>query len=285
MMNDLQARVMVQHEITPPVPHDWMLLDVEAAFDFLEPYSLADQESESVTFLADRNAKFFWINVDVWEYIYFSKIAAHVDAVQNKLFIEESANTEKLDIDCGLTGLDGSQDLVISYKSTFNGQQTLGILPIDEPTYVVNDDTQFLHAGYSYNKSQEKISLVCNAPIDLNLKASYEPYNLSLTVEEEVGIGTDLNIQMSGADPLDNFWYFFAFSQVEFKVGYRHLLVYPFFPTLSIIAAVDASGERAMAVRIPGDPIYEGIVIYQQFLTFDNHLKEISNMDISTVTL
>lgn len=284
MLSHVGANYMVNYFPFSTNPHHWQLLDVEEAFDYVETYSLGTRETESIGFLADRTGQFLWADVETDATDTFAVISATADAAANKLTVAQSINTKKLIVDCDWTGLAAADALTVDYESSYTNQQTISLAPIAEPTYVVDSITGVLYSGYDYDAPSETISLSAESPIDLEMKASYEVYNLDLTATEFVPYGDLVDINMSGGDPYDSYLYFFAISQVETKVGVKHILVYPFFPTLMVAFNLDAVGTGYMSIRVPNDPLLEGVVIHMQYLTYGPILKEISNMVSTTVT-
>ncbi len=269
-----------------PDPHSWSLLDVEAAFDFVENYTLEDQEIESITVLADRAARFYWADfVEQAAVGSFSMVSGDVDQVQNTLDISEASNLSALGVDCTVTGLGDDKNLLFTYQSSDTAEQTIELSPVAaEPTYIV-DTYGKLYPEYSYDGGSETVSITRGASEDLDLKVSFEEYNLSLTADETVSIDEIYTLNLSGGDPFDTFVLLFAFEQVETKVGSHHLLASVLPPIVMFWHVLDGSGELVLPLQVPDDPGIVGTIVYHQYLTYTGYyIKELSNLAITEIT-
>jgi pimeloyl-ACP methyl ester carboxylesterase len=284
MMHDLGANYVLDFYAFSLAPHSWTLLDVDAAFDFVGGYTLEDQQPLSVRLLADRSATFYWSEINSGQPEVFTQFQANVFPAHNKLVVLETNNVERMRVDASQIGLDDEKALLIDYRSTHETTQIFEITPFPvEPTYVV-DVNGVLFPGYSYEPLEEKIVYMLEPPISEFLKNSFEPYDLSLVAPATAKLGQIVTIELSGGSPYDYFLLFLSLSQKEFKVGVSHILVDPF-PPLGVMIQyyLDDQGNRTMEPRIPEDPLLVGTVIYEQYLTFDSILKEISNLQNTVI--
>lgn len=282
-LGSLGANILVDYYVYHDPPHSWELLDVDAAFDFLEAYSLKDQETDDVGVLVDRSAKFYWADITVDVPDEFAKLAGTVDSILNKLTLTETTNMLDIGIDCDWTGLNNSQSLYIDFQTDATQDQQLELSPLaTEPTYTVDETTGFLY-DYTYSVVEHALAIDFEAPIDQEIKASYEQYDLTLTTDGVVALRDNVNINMQGGDPFDIFMLFLSLQQKETKVGIRHLLVYPLFPTIKILWNLDSEGKRFMSPVVPGDPGLVDVIIYTQFLTYDTSIKAISNLQSTLI--
>lgn len=284
MLNDLGAAYQLDYYPTHATPHDWLLLDVDKAFDFVEAYALGDQQTDTIAILADRDAKFYWTECVQTAADTFSKIIGEVDGMSNELHIHEAANLDGLNVDCAWTGLGDHQPLNLTFSSSSPLQQEITLSPIaTEPAYIV-DGTGVLHPDYSF--SGGKISILRPPSALLDLKVSFESYLLALSADTQVPIGQSYASNLAGGDPYDPFILFFAFDQQEtlLKEG-LHLLVNPFSPaTIWFLFSLGAAGDLSIPIQVPNNPDLNGTVLNQQFLTYDTALKEISNLTKTEIT-
>jgi pimeloyl-ACP methyl ester carboxylesterase len=284
MMTDLGANYVLDFHAFSLDPHSWTLLDTDAAFDFLANYTLPDQNPLSIQILADRSATFYWAEINSGTLEVFSQFQANIFPVHNKMVVLETSNVDRMGADLSQIGLGNHKDLLIDYRSTYEDTQIFEIVPVDtEPTYVV-DANGVLFPGYTYDPGEEKIVYMLDPPISEFLKNSFEPYNLTLIAPPTAKLGEIVTIELSGGSPSDFFILILSLVQKELKVGQGHILVDPF-PPLGVMIQyyLDDQGNRTMEPRIPGDPLLVGTAIYEQFLTFDSYLKEISNLQSTVI--
>jgi acetyl esterase/lipase len=281
----VQANYVLDYQTNAPDPHNWPLLDIDSSFDFIEQYALEDQNTEWIKFLADREAKFYWVEViEQTEADLFSEFSGWTDGVlRNDIIIDEASNMNELKIDCEWTGLDDSQDLLFQYQSSSGVEQVITFQPIaTEPTYIV-DGGGHIFENYTYDPVGEALSIT-RAPYEvLDLKVSFEPYTLTLGSDDEVPRGEYLQLELAGGQPFDPFILFLAFDQKETQVGNRHLLVHPYSPTFWFQAGLDSAGSLSLPLQVPEDPTLKEVTLFQQFVTYDTSLKALSNLDSTLI--
>lgn len=285
MMTDYGADLELNYIIDAPVPHHWQLLDVDAAFDFIETYSLSDQDPTSLELLADRDVKSYFADIVQETAGEFSEVQVEADAY-NRLIVNEATNVNTLTADCAWCGLNDQNPLYVDFTSTSPAEQTVKLKPIaTEPTYIV-DDRGVLHPGYSYNSGDQEISIELDTGVGYNLKTSFEEYLLFLASVETATLLQKVPINLSGGDPYDHYLLIVSLVQTETKVGIHHLLIYPLPPeALWLFAVLDANGQASFNVTVPYDPGLLGLTFYQQFLTHDPAIKEVSNMESTLIQL
>lgn len=283
MLNHLGADVVVDYYATHPEPHSWELLDIDAAFDFLESHSLDSLDTETVEFLADRTSRFFWTEVEQTVLNEFSEVKASVYTGTNALDVERANNAHLLGVDCAWTGLHTGTDLTVDYASGSSDFQDLELLSFGtSPTYIV-DKNGILHPDYSYDSVEEKVRIGFAPYSNVELKVSLEPYNLALTANSTAVIGQVYDIDLSGGDPYDTFLYMFGLAQMETQVGLRHILISPIpLTTYFHLDLLDGAGEYSMNINVPYIGSLVGMTVHQQFLTYDPMVKDVSNL-VSTL--
>ncbi|MBU0754392.1 MAG: hypothetical protein KJ645_04590 [Planctomycetes bacterium] len=281
MLNNLGANLLVDHYVYAENPHSWTLLDVGAAFDFIENYSLEDQETENLTILADRSAKFYWAEIVMRANDSFARLTGSAISELNRLIITEAANMNSVTVDFDYAGFDDGKNLRIDYHSTPTQNQALRLAPISEPTYMV--DGAGVLEDYSYDAPSEQLSIEIKPPSDDLFMVSFEPYNLILSADTDQAVGKEITISMSGGDPYDPYLLFLALEQVETPVSWRHLLINPLYPTVWIYWSLDGEGNGILTPTLPDDPALVGLIVYEQFLTYDTEIKEISNLQVTQI--
>ncbi|MFH1999254.1 MAG: alpha/beta hydrolase, partial [Planctomycetota bacterium] len=285
MLTDIGANLQVDYKPTDPNPHKWLLLDVETACDFIEPYSLEDQEDQIIQVLADRDAQYYWARVVKDDPDSFAGVLGAVSVPQNRVAITDTTNVNSFTVDCDWAGLDGSATLRLEYNSIDATTQDILIRPIPaEPTYVVNG-TGTLYLDYSYFTAQEMIAVNWSGAAPLDIKCSFEPYLLNLSSPSYAQLAQQVFIQMSNGDAYDPYLFMFAVVQTETKVGIHNILVNPLPPTLWLFSALDVAGESSFTISVPNDGSLLGVKIYQQFLTYNTQVKEISNLASTTIQM
>lgn len=283
MMNDLGANMLVDYRPTDPNPHKWELLDVEAAFDFIGPYDLEDQEDKAIQVLADTDRQYYWAKVVKDDPDSFTGIIGVTMPSQNLVYVSDTINVDSFTVDCDWAGLDGGDTLLFAYNSSEATAQDVMIEDVVvDPTYVVDADG-VLFDDYSYNSGQQLLEINWDGSEPMNLKCSFEPYNLTLVSPATAQLTQQVNFQLSEGEPYDPYLMLFAAVQAETKVGMRHLLVDPLPPTLWLFYALDVMGKSSFDVIVPNDGNLVGVTIYQQFLTYDPKVKDISNMASTTI--
>jgi len=283
MMNDIGTEYFVDYHATHYAPHSWNLLDVEAALDYMEMFTLEDQNTDTINILADRDAKFYWADISQTEVEAFSRITGTVDDEMNELAIEEALNVDLLNVDCEETGLNDENPLFVEFLSSSLVKQNLVLEPLlTEPTYLV-DSAGKVFPYYSYTNDQ--LTIKRYPAKDLELKASFAPYNLTFIVDPIiVKIGESYSLTIEGGAPDDPALIFFCLDQSETKVGPYHILVNPFDISLWIYLSLNAGGSISFDIPIPSDPSLSGLVIYHQGLTYEPSIKEISNLSVIGIT-
>lgn len=272
---------------TVPVPHSWgcLNLDIDNALDFIEQYSLQTLETDGLALLVDRDAQFYWLDVAQTSAGAFSKILCAVSQTDNELSVFEALNAAALSVNTGWTGLKAEDELWILWQSTASNHQSLVIQPLNiEPTYIV-DGGGILYSDYSYNGTERTLDISFSPAADLDLKASYEAYNLSIITDPQVPLGQSYTLDLSGGDPYDPIILFLSLEQKETPVkNNKHLLLNPFgASSFWLYMALGSSGDLIFPLQIPHDPLLKGVVIHHQFLTHDTGLKEISNMSSTEI--
>lgn len=272
---------------TVPVPHSWgcLNLDIDNALDFIEQYSLQTLDTDGLALLADRDAQFYWLDVAQTSAGAFSKILCAVSETDNELSVSEALNAAALSVNTGWTGLKAEDELWIFWQSTASNHQSLVIQPLNiGPTYIV-DGGGILYSDYSYNGTERTLDIAFSPSADLDLKASYEVYNLSLVTDPQVSLGQPYTLDLSGGDPYDPIILFLSLEQKETHVkNNKHLLLNPFgTSSFWLYMALGPAGELSFPLQIPHDPLLKGVIIHQQFLTYDTGLKEISNMSSTEI--
>ncbi|MFH2002194.1 MAG: hypothetical protein ABIK28_21150 [Planctomycetota bacterium] len=275
MLCDINANVVIDYHPVSATPVSWALLDESAALDFMAPYSLQTQQTDSLNVVADRDAWFYWMKPDLIETDTFSLLQGSIDSDTNTLKIEEATHTDALSVDCE-GRLDAGQRLLIEFDSTYGSDQSLNLQSLSSPPTYVVDAQGKLYPDWTYGAVG--LTIHCPAFPALELKASFEAYDLWLVaVPEVVKKNESLALHMGGGDPEDLAALFISIDQVETKVGMHHLLVSPLFPTLIWIYSLNASGEQSFIIPAVG-PELVGLTFYLQFLTYENGIKELSNM-------
>jgi acetyl esterase/lipase len=283
-VTDAGAIVNLAYVENAPEPHHWHLLDVPAAFDFVGSYSLEDQNPQSLTRLVDRDTNAFWADVVQETAGEFSILHCAADSNSNTLTITEAVNTQHVSMDCAMTGMGGQSDLMVDYQSTSSTAQTVILKPIPEPTYTV-DTAGKLYRDANYVAVDQELSILFEPAATEILKNSYEEYNLTLVTVEFAQLNQIVPYNLSGGEAFDPYLLMFSLEQIEFPIGIHHLLVYPFLPTFWLISSLDFSGQAAFSITVPYDTGLLGIKIYHQFVTYDNMLKEVSNMVQTTIQI
>ena len=279
MLQDIQANCMVNYTPVAQEPHDWPLLDVDEAFDFMQAYTLEDQETETIHILADRNAKFYWADVVQHAADQFSRIEGTADPSTNTLTVTDAVNLSSLTVDCDWAGLAPPDPLWIQYHSSSDWTETLALEPIPVPTYIVDRNTGVLYPDYSYVTGSQCLSITRNPSEDLDLKVSYEPYNLFLQCTDSVSVGGILSLHLEGGDPFDSYLVLFSFVQKETQAfKYHTLLVDPLPPTIWLIGTLDGTGMEDLNIHVPYDPNLQNQTVYEQGLSYISTLKEVSNL-------
>jgi pimeloyl-ACP methyl ester carboxylesterase len=283
MMSDLEANVIVDYQPSSATPHHWQLLDLETALDFIEAYTLEDHETKTLSVLSDREASYYWAGMDQSSADAFSHFGGQASPWQNKLTIKSTDNVDEISVDCAKAGLNDQANLRIAYETSPASAQALKLQPLSKtPTYVV-DQQGVLYPYYSYGQPEQQVSILCPPVQNPGFTISFEAYNLSLTASEKAGLDELVFISLGGGDPYDAYLFFFSATQVETPVGIHHLLVYPFSPTIWYFSVLDDTGAGSLNVLVPNDPQALGMVIFQQFVTYDVMLKEKSNLATTTI--
>ncbi|MBU0756239.1 MAG: alpha/beta hydrolase, partial [Planctomycetes bacterium] len=287
MLSNIGANYMMRFELYAPIPHNWDLLNIQQSFNFISGYTLADQETESLDVLMDREEKFYWVDmIQQTTADAFSRFTGSADPAQNTLEVTDTVNMDTLRVDCDWAGLDDSKNLMLDYATSQPQEQEIQLEPLaTEPTYMV-DAGGVLHPEYSYESGNERSLITRAAGQTLDLKLSFEPYNLTLTADPTVPINGYLSVNLSGGEPFDTAVFFLAFSQMEFAIAYQHILVPPIPPSIFFIFPMDAAGSLALGGTIPNDPGIIGVIFYLQYLTYDKILyevKEISNLTLTEI--
>ncbi|MFH1999490.1 MAG: hypothetical protein ABIK28_07415 [Planctomycetota bacterium] len=284
MLNDMQASYFLDYYVNAPDPHSWNLLDVEAALDYIGAYTLNDEETKSIHIVADRDEKFYWAEVIQEMARAFSELKGHVDAVQNRLDVEEATDTEVLTVDMAITGLTEEKPLGIRFQSSSPEQQTLKLAPVSiAPTFVV-DPQGTLFKDWFFDP--QGLTLTRQPFESLDLYISYELYSLSLTLDPQtVKIGETCDLDLKEGDPGDACLLIFAVEQTLTHVGpLHHMLVNPLPPAIWFCTDLDSSGSLPLAIRLPHDPGLAGITLYLQGATYGTGgAKEISNLAIAEI--
>ncbi|MBU0754350.1 MAG: hypothetical protein KJ645_04375, partial [Planctomycetes bacterium] len=283
MMNQVGGNLMVDFFTSHATPHHWQLLDVDKAFDFIEGHTLEDQNPASLEILADRHAWFYWAEIVQEATDAFSFFKGQANAQQNRLNIDNADRILNLQINCDQAGLHNQKDLLVNCAPPSTAQQTLNLRPVHTaPTYLVNQKG-LLYENYSYDARAQLLSIGLDTEETLSAKASFEPYLLTLTVPETATLNEEVEIALTGGEPNDPFILFLSFTQLEMKVGFHHLLLDPYNPSIWLIAKLDIEGSLAFDVTVPDYPELVGMTVYQQFITFDQALKEISNLTATAI--
>lgn len=285
MLNDLGANLLTDYHAYNPDPHKWSLLDMEMAFDFIDDYSLQDQETKDVQVVIDRSDQFYWADVNTVDPETFSGLIGQTQPAQNKVMVTDTSNIDALTVDCEWAGLDDGQPLYLEYDSFSEISQEITLKPIaTEPTYLV-DDGGVLFSGYTYDPGEDEISISWDGMNGLDLKASFQPYNLTLDAPLYAQLAQQVQVSLSNGDANDPYLILFAVNQKETKLGARYILVDPLPPTLWFFSTLNGLGEMSFNLDIPNDGSLLGTTFFMQFLTFGPPLKEISNMTSTTIQL
>lgn len=286
MLNAIGAESMVHYYDEATNPHHWSLLDEEEAFDYIEQFTLADQRNKSeCNVLCDRTSKFMCYDIEQEVVDSFSRIDTAASKTENRLTITEASNTSTLGIDRAWLGIDEQETLWIDNEDVSESGQTVNLHPVSAaPTYVV-DDTGLLYGNYSHDDVEDVFSVSFTSGAPSNLKASYEEYALALTCTETADIGQKIMVAGAGGDAYDSCLFLVALEQLETKVGIRHILVSPAFPTMYLFFPLDAQGDFRMTPTVPNDASLKGLIFLQQYLTYapGAGVKAISNMDTLTI--
>lgn len=167
MMNVIGATHQEYEWTTDPEQneHDWLLLDtlVDPAFDFIEIFSLDDQKTYSLDILADRDATFYWLEVDQMEPHGFTQISCAADSILNEFTIGTAENVARLRVDVEEVDLKDDQDMVIHYVYKLSGSdQILELKPIlNAPlsvTWTFFNPKKPQYPFYSYSMVDELLS-------------------------------------------------------------------------------------------------------------------------------
>jgi acetyl esterase/lipase len=283
-ITDAGANVYLDYKVTAPEPHSWQLLDVPEAFDFVEAYTLEDQDPTSLTRLVDRDTISFWADVKQETAGEFSMLRCDADSAANTLTVDEAYNTQSVNVDCTNLGLGSQSNLMVDYSSSSTASQTLLLESIPEPTYTV-DTAGKLYRDATYDPVDQELSIIFQPAATELLKNSYEEYNLTLDTLEFAQLSQSVPYDLSGGEAFDAYLLMFSLDQIEFPIGMHHLLVYPFLPTFWLFSNLDFAGQASFNITVPYDPGLLGVKIYHQFVTYDNMLKEISNMVQTTIQI
>lgn len=102
----------VQVQIIPNVTqHLWSTLNEVATLDYLEKRSLTLPTGAST--LADRDARYFWFDVEQEQAGAFTPFSWSVDVAANALELRETANLERVTVHVAEAGLDPAQPLAV----------------------------------------------------------------------------------------------------------------------------------------------------------------------------
>ncbi|MBU0754393.1 MAG: hypothetical protein KJ645_04595 [Planctomycetes bacterium] len=285
MLNDYGATYQLEIAIDPPLPHHWQVLDEDAAFDYIENFTLADQNPTELKILADRNENYYWTSVQQEASGAMSYIEAETNAASNALIVSEATNTNTLSVDCNWAGLDDNRAIRVDFTSTSSTAQTLKCQPISmRPTYLV-DDFGVLYPYYSYSVIDQEATINFAPAPQESLKASFEEYNLNLSSDETASLLDVVPFTMSGGDAYDPYIMIFSVEQIETQAGLLHtLLINPFPPfAFWLYLGLDGAGEDSLDLMIPYEPDLIGVTIFYQFLTYDTMIKEVSNLAFTEI--
>ena len=111
----VQSGAGYAYDVLPSSEHSWDLLDEAAACDFLEPWSLVLPQAASV--LADRDAVYYWFEVEQDASGAFTPFTFALDPVANHLVVEGTANLAGLWVDTAAAGLDAAAPLVVELEA------------------------------------------------------------------------------------------------------------------------------------------------------------------------
>ncbi|MFH2001757.1 MAG: hypothetical protein ABIK28_18880 [Planctomycetota bacterium] len=285
MLTDIGANIQVEYMVTHPSPHKWALLDIETSFDFVEAYSLQDQNTDDLQLVIDRSTKYYWADVTTVDPYNFAGLIGESSSAQNRVTVSDTSNLDSLKVDCTWAGLDISSELSLHYSSFEGIAQNIMLQPIStEPTYIVDDEGTLFH-DYTYSSAEEQLAISWSGLEALDLKSSFEQYNLTLSIPQYVQLAQQVQISMSGGAANNPYLLFFAVHQKETKVGCHHILVDPLPPTLWFFSVLNGVGESSLFLTVPNDGGLLGTTFYMQFLTYGPQIKEISNMTATTIQL
>jgi len=278
-------------------PHSWLNLDVDQAFDFISQYSLEDQEADDPSILCDRTAKFRYIEIEketTGTQKVFSRIECSVDCPvasdDVSVDVSEASNLDSILIDGAIVGfrtqLKDFSNLTVDYHSSTTIAQDLNLSDVIEPTYLVHSqapDQGKLFYDYTFVNSPTSILSLTKAPSsDMNVKASFEPYNLSISGNPIAPLGVSYMMTLGNAGVGDPYLLFFGIDQLESAVKKRHLLISLAYPTLIVFGGPFPSGNLDLFFT-PSDPNFVGMTFYIQYLTHNKGIKEISNLHAITI--
>lgn len=285
LLEDLNANYIVDHHVSAPNPHSWSILDVEAALDFIGAYSLDDQNTESIHFLADRDAEFHWLTVQQEMTTVFSEVSASIDMASNEINVTQADAISGLTADLDqLAGISQSSLMGIDFQSNSSIQQQLGVEPVSDPPAFVVD--AFGKLFDQWNFDQGRLTIFKDPLQHLCLQASFETYALQLGVDPSCLHFNDMcALTISQGDAFDPCLLAIAIEQVMTPLGKKHhLLLNPLPPSILLYLALDGQGAFSMDVRIPADPGLAGISLYLQAVTYGSlGVEKLSNLAVAEI--
>ena len=292
---ELMVTTMPSHKVIADVQstgvHGWSMLDVHSACSWLNWYSLPDQVYENVHFwfIADRDAKFRWVDVDKDSGV-FEEVFAELDmrywnsSTSSQVRVEMFRQIDAVTVDTEVTGIRAhllpGYFLTTGFQTQVDPGTQLRFSKVDEPTYMTSGPNKKLYPNYTWDPTTEVLEVDIPSFNDPYFKASYAVYNLSLTGPSPVGLGQNIDVTLDGGDPGDPYLLFISAIQREWPLVKLHTILVPPFGATTVMLWMPPvmTWPEILKIKAPTNPMFQGETFYLQFITYTKSVKEVSNL-------
>lgn len=253
-----------------PDTHSWFLFDADQLLDWLAQRTV-ERSPASFAVVADRDATYYWIDVQQRSATALSDVTAAFAAAENRVALSDLANVAVLALDPPAP-FDSSADFGLALETADAGTTNVIVSGVTAaPDYVVDGSEVF--ETWAYDGPSDTLTFTFTGPGSFDLAVHFDEYHAVLSGPANISIGGNLHFDIAESTPGQPYLLLIGPSSAALPIGLfdpgddRSLLV-GFSPAPAMFVSSLGGGATAALDFPVTSAVLAGSTVYAQFLTF-----------------